>query len=186
MKQSKLFSERRSVHSFTNESVSDGQIESLLKVARWAPSAGNVQPWKFIVIRKPDKIEEIWKATAWKAPEITPQNFIKKAPVIIIVCTDTTAYMKRQSSIKSDLFSIQDAAAATQNLLLAATSIGLGGCWVGMFDEEMLRESLNIPKGVRPVSIIPIGHTNSKARPPKRKPLDEIVFYESYGKEDQS
>ncbi|MBE9479024.1 MAG: nitroreductase family protein [Chloroflexi bacterium] len=171
---------RRSVHSFTEEELSDDKINILLEAARWAPSAGNVQPWRFVVVRKPENIEKIWEATAWHAPDITPQNFIRKASVIIVVCTDTTAYKRRQSSIRSSLFCIQDAAAATQNLLLAACGLELGACWVGMFDEDRLKEALNIPAGIRPVAIIPVGHTKSKKKPPSRKPLEDIVYHETF------
>ena len=138
------------------------------------------------MVKEAANIEKIWKAMAWRAPEITPQNFIKKAPVVIVVCTDTTAYRKRQSSIKSDLFSIQDAAAATQNLLLAAFSIGLGTCWVGMFDEDILRESLDIQKGVKPAAIVPVGHTKSKRNPPPRNSLNEIVSHETFGRSNKA
>jgi nitroreductase len=171
---------RRSIHFFTNEKVVDEDLEYVLEASRWAPSAGNAQPWRFIVIRNPDNIHKVWESTTGIC-DITPQNFIKKAPVIIVVCTDTTAYKGKQSNIKSDLYCIQDSALATMNLLLAACDRGLGACWVGMFREERLRDALKIPTEIKPVAIIPIGHTKSQEKPRPRKPLEELVHYETFG-----
>ena len=111
---------------------------------------------------------------------MTPQNFIKKAPVHIIVLADTRAYKGKQSSLFKERFLLQDTSAATMNLLLAVADIGLGACWVGMFREEALRESFNIPEHLRPVAIIPVGHTKSKEKPRPRKSLSELVYHESF------
>ena len=179
---------RRSVHHFTAEDIADEDLDYVLEVSRWAPSAGNSQPWRFIIVRKPENIHKIWEsATGMQFPisskrsiPITPQNFIKKAPVIIVVCTDPTAYKGRQSSVNSSLYCIQDSAIATMNLLLAACDRGLGACWVGMFREKKLREALSIPPHIKPVAIIPLGHTKSKEKPRPRKPLKELVHYETF------
>jgi nitroreductase len=171
---------RRSIHFFTNEKVVDEDLEYVLEAARWAPSAGNSQPWRFIVIRNPDNIHKVWESTTG-IYDITPQNFIKKAPVIIIVCTDTTAYKGKQSDIKSDLYCIQDSALATMNLLLAVCDRGLGACWVGMFREEKLRDALKIPAKIKPVAIIPVGHTKSQEKSRPRRPLEELVHHETFG-----
>ena len=98
----------------------------------------------------------------------------------IVVCTDTKSYKGKQSSINADLYCIQDSAAAIMNLLLAVCDRGLGACWVGMFREEALRETFNIPPHVKPVAIIPVGHTVSKEKPRPKRPLEEIVFHETF------
>jgi nitroreductase len=180
MEFSEVFKERRSIHHFTEDEVTDEEIEYILEAARWAPSAGNAQPWRFIIVNKPENREKVWRATS-DIPNVTPQNFIKKAPLHIIVCTDTSAYKGKQARVFSDRFCIQDAAAATMNLLLAVTDIGLGACWVGMFREKALREDFNIPAHVRPVAIIPVGHTISKERPRPRKAREELLFVERWG-----
>lgn len=179
---------RRCVHSFTADEVSDEDLDYILEAARWAPSAGNSQPWRFVIVRKPENIQKVWESTTGmrfavssrKSIDITPQNFVKKAPVVIVVCTDTAAYRGRWSSIKESLFCIQDSAASTMNLLLAACDRGLGACWVGMFREDKLRDALNVPPDMRPVAIITIGHTKAKKKPPQRKPLQELVHYETF------
>ncbi len=179
---------RRSIHHFTKEEISDEDLQYILEAARWAPSAGNNQPWRFIIVRDPENIYKIWESTTGiefqisskTSVPVTPQNFIKKAPVIIVACTDPTAYKGRQANINANLYCIQDSAIATMNLLLAACDRGLGACWVGMFKEEKLREALNIPLPIKPVAIIPVGHTKSKEKPRPRKLLEELVHYETF------
>ncbi len=170
---------RRSVHYFTADEVSDGDLEYVLEAARWAPSACNVQPWRFVVVRKSENIHKVWESTVGIL-NITPQNFILKAPVLIVVCTDTKAYRGHQAIVKADLFCIQDSAVATMNLLLAVCDRGLGACWVGTFNEDKLRVTLNIPSHVKPVAIIPIGHTKSNEKPRPRKLLKDLVHHEKF------
>ena len=188
MEFSDLVKKRRSTHFFIDEPVSDEDLNYILEAARWAPSAGNSQPWQFIIARKPENIQKIWETTKGitynitknKTIQINPQTFIKKASAIIIVVTDPTVYKGKQSSVKSDLYSIQDSANATMSLLLAAANRGLGACWVGMFQEEKLRQALNIPSHMRPVAIIPVGHTKSQEKPRPRKPLEQLIHQETY------
>ncbi|MBD3204951.1 hypothetical protein GF319_01245 [Candidatus Bathyarchaeota archaeon] len=174
-----LVRKRRSIHYFTDQTVSLDSIEYVIDAARWAPSAGNAQPTRFIVVRDEEIREGIWKSTTG-IEGIMPQNFIKKAPINIVVVTDTEAYRGKQSRIRSDLFSIQDSSAAIMNLLLAAANLNMGACWVGMFREEPLRELFNLPPHIKPVAIIPFGHTKSKEKPRKRKSIKEIIYYDSF------
>ncbi|MFX1319256.1 MAG: nitroreductase family protein [Promethearchaeota archaeon] len=184
-----LVKKRRSIHYFTDEPVSNEDISHILEAARWAPSAGNNQPWRFIIVREPETIERIWETTTGiKVPisshrsiTVTPQNFIKKAPVIIVVCTDTQAYKGKQSNIFADRFCIQDSAITTMNLLLAAANRGLGACWVGMYREDALSKVIKLPPTIRPIAIIPLGHTTSQEKSRPRKQLEEFIHYERYG-----
>ena len=178
---SKLVKERRSIHHFTDEEVTDEELNYILEAARWAPSAGNAQPTRYLLVRDEEKRRKIWETTAG-IEGITPQNFLNQAPIHIVVLTDTSAYKGKQSNIFSIRFSIQDSAIATMNLLLAAADIGLGACWVGMFREEALRELFKVPAHIKPVAIIPVGHTKSKVKPRKRKTLAQIVYYETINK----
>lgn len=99
---------------------------------------------------------------------------------MIVVCADekrsSTAYGNRGKL----LYCLQDTAAATQNILLTAHSLGLGSCWVGAFDEESARKALNTPKEVRPVAIIPIGYPDETPRQRSRRPLTEIVCRDGF------
>lgn len=170
--------QRRCIRSYTQREVTDDEIKTLLQMAVRAPSGGNRQTWRFVVIRDPEAIESMYRAASYSTQH---QTFVKKAPVNIVVCVDLKPYRKLPYRDRGEtLFVLQDAAAAIQNLLLTATALELGVCWVGLFDEEMVREKLELPKNVRPVAILPVGHTKSKARPTPRRPLDEFVHYEKW------
>ena len=165
--------ERRSIRFFTNQSVSEEEVKTLIDLARHAPSAGNIQPWEFIIVKNAEIKHEL-------AIAALNQTFIEQAPVVIVVCADVSASEGGYGSRGATLYCLQDTAAAAQNILLTAYSIGLGTCWVGAFKEEDVREALGIPNGVRPVAIVPVGHgTGSPPKHPRRA-LNEIIHHEKY------
>ena len=164
---------RRSIRAFTEEEVSEEEIRKILDAARWAPSAGNIQPWIFVIVKDPERKRRLSEAAL-------NQLFIEEAPVVIVVCADQERSGRVYGRRGSDLYCIQDTAAAIQNLLLAAHALGLGACWVGAFNEDAVRHVLNIPAGVRPVAIIPIGRPAVKPRAVFKRSLNEIVRYESF------
>jgi len=166
---------RRSVRAFTNEQVSDQEVKKLIDAARWAPSAGNIQPWEFVVVRDP----EIKRGLATAALN---QTVIEKAPVVIVACANQLKSARGYGSRGVNLYCLQDTAAATQNMLLAAFALGLATCWIGAFQEEEARKVLNLPNSVRPVAIIPVGHPAEKPEAPERRPLTEIVHHETFGR----
>jgi nitroreductase len=164
---------RRSIRSFKSQDVSEEIVKNLIEAATWAPSAGNIQPWEFIIIRKP----EIKRRLAMAALD---QSFIEEAPVVIVVCANEDRSSQGYGVRGKTLYCIQDTAAATQNIHLAAYSLGLGTCWVGAFKEEEARAILKIPHGIRPVAIIPIGYPAENPAPPSRRPINKIVHYETF------
>jgi len=164
---------RRSIRAFTEEEVSEEEIRKIREAARWAPSAGNIQPWIFVIVRDPKRKRRLSEAAL-------NQLFIEEAPVVIVVCADQERSGRVYGRRGSDLYCIQDTAAAIQNLLLAAHALGLGACWVGAFNEDAVRHVLNIPDGVRPVAIIPMGRPAVKPRAVFKRSLNEIVRYESF------
>lgn len=161
---------RRSIRSFKPDNISDEYILSIIRSAVYAPSAGNCQPWHFYIIN--DK--EIKQSIAEKACR---QSFISTAPIIIVVCTETKRNEQRYGMRGKNLYSIQDTAAAIQNILLQAEDLGLGGCWCGAFDDDILSDMLNLTKDRHPVAVVPIGYPNHKASAPKRRPLDEVMTF---------
>jgi len=171
----KAINGRRSIRAFTNKPVSDEDVKIILEAARQAPSAGNLQPWEFIVIRN----AEIKRRLAQAALD---QTSIEEASVVIVVCADKARSSPRYGSRGSNLYCIQDTAAAIQNLHLAAYALGLGTCWVGAFNEAEARKLLNTPLNVRPVAIIPVGYSAEKPKPRPRRPLTEIVHHEKFGR----
>jgi nitroreductase len=170
---------RRSVRAFTQEDVSKEEIEKLIDAARRAPSAGNIQPWEFIVVRKTETKHRLSAAAL-------DQTFIEKAPVVIVVCANQTLSSRRYGARGSHLYCLQDTGAAIQNILLTACALKLATCWVGAFKEEEARKALNLPEGVRPVSIIPVGHPAEKPMARSRRPLSEIVHSETYKRRNLS
>jgi nitroreductase len=159
---------RRSVRAFErSKNVSDEQVQQLLQAAIAAPSAGNMQPWFFYVVRDLEVRQRLAQA-AWG------QGFVAEAPLAIVVCAEPERSAMRYGDRGRELYCLQDTAAATENILLTAVALGLAACWVGAFDEAAAAQALHLPPTQRPVAILPIGHpAESTARRPRR-PLSEV------------
>ncbi|MEM3664210.1 MAG: nitroreductase family protein [Candidatus Jordarchaeales archaeon] len=164
---------RRSVRSYLDEDVSDGEVRRLLEAAILAPSAGNCQPWEFVIVRDKKRKEALSNAALG-------QRFVAEAPVVIVVCANVLRTAAHYGSRGANLYVIQDTAAATQNILLAATAMGLATCWVGAFDERRVWEILELPDEVRPLAIIPVGKSRRTPAMPPRIPLERVVHYEKW------
>jgi nitroreductase len=164
---------RRSVRAFKSDDVSPEIVEKLIDAARQAPSAGNIQPWEFIVVRESEIKRSLVEAASG-------QTFIEEAPVVIVVCANENRSSQGYGVRGKTLYCLQDTAAATQNLLLFAYSMGLGTCWVGAFREEEARKALRIPSGIRPVAIIPVGYPAEAPQPRSRRAINLIVHHETF------
>lgn len=164
---------RRSIRAFKSKEVSQETVEKIVDAALRAPSAGNIQPWEFIIIRESEIKRRIAEAAL-------NQTFIEEAPVVIVVCANENRSSQGYGIRGKSLYCIQDTAAAIQNLHLVAYSLGLGTCWIGAFREEEAREILKIPHGVRPVAIVPVGYPAESPSPRSRRPITEIVHYETF------
>lgn len=161
---------RQSVRRFdASRDVPEKMIKTLLRAAVSAPSAGNCQPWRFIVVRQPE-VKEGLAVAAWG------QYFLAQAPVVIAVCAEPERSAGRYGRRGVELYCLQDTAAAAEHILLGATALGLGACWVGAFDEEQVGEVLNLDERFRPVALIPVGYALSEpASSGSRRLLDEVV-----------
>jgi nitroreductase len=165
-----LAQSRRSIRNFTQERVTDEDLERLLVAAQSAPSAGNCQPWHFYVTT--DKaIKDGLTERAYC------QGFISAAPAVIVVCADIKRSEAKYGSRGRSLYCLQDTAAAVQNILLCAAGMGLGTCWIGAFEEDKVWEFLGLAKDMRPVAIIPIGYPEQTPPPRGRRPLSEIATF---------
>jgi nitroreductase len=165
---------RRSVRKFKKEEIDERLIGLMLFCATQAPSAGNTQDWVFIVV----KDEEIKRKLAKAALD---QDFIAEAPVVIVACSDLKKISLRYEERGERLYSAQDVAAATQNLMLAAYALGLGSCWVGAFDEEEVKFILELPENIRPLVIIPVGYPDEKPEAPSRIPFENLTYLNKFG-----
>lgn len=150
--------------------MSDEQVRQILEAGRWAPSAGNVQDWQFFVIRNQSIKEALVEAALG-------QSFIAEAPVVIVVATDLNKIEESYGRRGRDTYSLQNTAAAIQNMLLMIHSMGLGACWVGAFYEQSASGALNLKEHIRPVAIVPIGYTAEKVYPVGREELDQFTHW---------
>ncbi len=160
---------RRSVRAFAKKDVPEGMVRALLEAAILAPSAGNLQSRKFLVVRKQDVRDAL-------AAAAHGQDFISEAPVALVVCADASIE-RRYGERGRELYSILDCAAAIENLMLKAHALGLGTCWVGAFEEEEVARTLNLPANLKPVSIVPIGFPNEKPRAPPRVKIEDAAKF---------
>lgn len=135
----------------SQKQVSEDQINKLLEAAKLAPSAGSIQDWHFEVIKDEEKKSKIGQAAFG-------QMFLAQAPIVIICCSNLDKAAEHYGDRGINLYSIQDVAAATENLFLAAIDLGLSACWIGAFNEDKLREILGLSKNIRPMTIMPIGY----------------------------
>ncbi len=162
---------RKSVRSFDRgRDIPSEVVKKLLEAACQAPSAGNVQPWFFIVVRDVEKKSKLVVAARG-------QGFIRDAALVIAVCADLESASRSYGIRGTGLYALQDTAAAIENLLLAAYAEGLGSCWVGAFDESIAAQSLDLPAYLRPVALVPIGYPQGKRRKPPKKPASEVTRF---------
>jgi nitroreductase len=168
MADSSLFRRRCSCRRFAPTPLSQNQIERILEAAVWAPSAGNIQPWRFIVVTSGDVRRHLARAAH--------QEFLAEAPVVIAVCAVPEESARRYGERGRSLYSLQDTAAATQNILLAAAGLGLASCWVGAFDETEAAAALEVPAAWRPVALVPLGHPGESPGARGRRPMREVVL----------
>lgn len=160
--------ERRSVRCFKSDPIPRATIGRIIDAARWAPTAGNLEPWQFYVVYSDQKKQEL-------AAAALNQKFLSAAPVVIVVCVSPEISAAKYRERGRSLYAIQESAAAVQNILLAAEGYGLGTCWVGAFEENLVIEALDLKQGIIPVAIIPVGYAAEEKRPPARRPVEEIV-----------
>ena len=164
---------RRSIRAYKKQDLPEGTVEQLLEAATQAPSAGNVQPWAFVVAASAD-MKKALSGAAYS------QRQVEEAAVVIVVCADEKLAQERYGAKGKTLYCLQDTAAATQNILLAACSLGLGSCWVGAFKEEEVRKLIRAPSGMRPVAMIPVGSPDEAPQARDRRPLSEVVHRETF------
>lgn len=157
---------RRSIRKYKNKKVCDEKIEKLLRAAMAAPSAGNEQPWEFIVVRDKNKLKGIINHHKYA-------NMLNEANVAIVVCGD----INRE---RYEGFWVQDCSAATQNILLAAESQGLGAVWLGVYPKEDrekgIRKVLSIPDNINILSVVSIGYPNEEKKPSDRYDEERIHY----------
>jgi nitroreductase len=173
-----LYRKRRSIRKYIPKKIPRNLILKCIEASRFAPSAENIQPWRFIVVDdvlllekiKGEVFTGIFSATSW----------IKTAPVIIVVLLKQNFVVHKLAPFLQKVdYSLIDIGIATEHLILQATEFGLGSCWVGWFNKEKIRKILHIPKKYKIVALISLGYPDKKYKPTKRKikKLKEIVKF---------
>lgn len=159
---------RYSCRSYKAEPIPEDKLKKVLEAARLAPSAHNSQDWKFVVV----KDEETRKGVA----EAAGQSFIAEAPVVIAAVSLDPEHVM---SSGTPAYAV-DLAIAMEHIALEAVEEGLGTCWIGAFDQEEVKEVLNIPESCKVVVLMPLGYPTDKPRAKVRKSLDEITSEDSF------
>lgn len=165
---------RRSIRKYKKKAIPWKKLAFILDAARYSPSAGNLQNWRFIVVDKQKTKNKI--ATACLG-----QKWINKAPIHIIVCSDNSTLDK---FYKNSKYPVQNCAVAIQNIMLKAFTFGIGSCWVGAFDERAIKRDLKIPNKFSVEAVITLGYPDQKLAMPKRLDLGTILSFNEFGKKD--
>lgn len=162
-----LAKKRYSVRAYKNEAVEEEKLNAILEAARFAPTAVNYQPFQIIVIKTEGREEELKR--------IYQAEWFSEAPILICVCAiPDNAWKRRDGKNYADV----DATIVMDHIILAATSMGLGTCWIGAFDVDEAKEILNLPDGVEPLVFTPIGYPADQIGEKNRKEISELVRYE--------
>jgi nitroreductase len=158
---------RRSIRKYKKQPVENEKIQKILDAARLGPSAANIQPCHLILVSDPSTLRKAYGA-----------EWFEQAPLVIVVCANEKTSWKRSDGLN---YWVVDAAIAMQNIVLTATQLGLGTCWIGAFDEGKLRKALNVPNDFKIVAMTPIGYPDEQKEPATdRKTLETILHKEKW------
>jgi nitroreductase len=172
---------RRSIRSFNPDPVSAADLKYILEAAQWAPSWANTQCWEFIIVQD----GAIRQRLAETLPEKNPaRGAFAQAPIVIAACAATgiSGFFKGSPATDKGDWLLFDLGLALQNLTLAAYEKGLGTVHVGFFDAGKAGQVLGLPGGRTVVELLPLGHPAEEGRVTPRKPIEEFVFYNGYGR----
>lgn len=164
---------RRSIRKYKDIHVEWDKMGQVLDAARHAPTSGNIQNWKIIVVLTDEQREKVANACL-------QQFWIGTAPVVLVVCAEPRKAQQFYGIRGDRLYSIQNCASVVENMLLAAHALGLGACWIGAFDEEMLKRSCAIPDYVRPQAVVTLGYPDEEPLMPPHFKLTDLVYFRGY------
>lgn len=164
-----------SVKEFEDKPVEDEKIYLILHFANYAPSIGNIQPWNFVLVYDNNLKEKLAEACLH-------QNFIKFAPLVIVVVIDLSRLYYKYGQIGESLYSLQEASHVAMMIKIGCTYLGLGCHFVRAFDEEKVKEYLGIPKNFRVFYVIPIGYPREKIVLEERIPFHHLTYINGFEK----
>ena len=159
---------RRSIRRFKPKPLPEEHLKKILEAAQQAPSAGNKQPWQFVVVRNPDIKDRLGKIAR-------NQTWISNASVIIVALA-----MDKKLPQIYEKWAERDVMIAVEHMVLSAWSLGYGTCWIGAFTEEDIKDLLDIPQEMTVINLLPIGVPDENPEKKSRKPFEEIFHEERY------
>jgi nitroreductase len=162
-------SQRRSIRNYKTTAVEDEKLEKILEAARIAPSAANRQEWKFIVVKDQETRDKLVEAA-------NGQKFVGQAPATIVGCSTESERLMPCGQLAYTV----DLSIAVSFMILEATELGLGTCWLGAYDEEAVKKVLDIPDEIRVPAMFTLGYADENPDPRPRKELNEILCFEKY------
>lgn len=165
---------RRSIRKYLDAPVPLDLVYKVVTAGKNAPSCGNLQNWKFVVVTQEEKRKALAEASL-------QQYWMSSAPIHIVVCVVPQKAIRLYGIRGDRLYSIQNGAAASQNMLLAATSLGLGSCWVSAFDENMVKRAIGMGDQARPQAIITLGYPAESPPEPMHYTIENVTFFENWG-----
>lgn len=163
---------RRSIKTYKKRKIPDEVLYTIIESARWAPSAGNLQPWRIIVVESKDQKSLL-------ADAADEQDFIATAPIVLVICSDFSAFEKEYGDL-AEKFCTQSTAAAIENILVTANSLGVGSTWVGSFAEAKIRKELKIPDSIVIEAIIPLGYADERPARKSTTEMSDFTYFEKY------
>lgn len=159
---------RHSIRAFKSQKIKEEDLKRIYETINSAPSAGNLQAYEVFVVEDKEILKRLVDASYG-------QDFIAEAPIVLIFCANPDLNIWKYGSRGSNLYSIQDATIACSYAQLAVTALGLGSVWIGAFDEEKVKQILNLSPNLRPVAILPVGYPDETPQPTPRRSLDNLI-----------
>lgn len=163
-----IIKSRRSIRNYKKEKIKDEDILKILEAGRWAPSASNNQPWRFIVVKDQELIKKIGDA----CKILTINSFVETSPLIVIIYTE-----------KKHRWVDLDCGMCAQNMMLEAHSLGIGSCFIGAFRENKIKKIVNLPSEFNIVGLITFGYKEMEKGFSERLNLEDLIMYDYYRKE---
>ncbi|HEX9915802.1 MAG TPA: nitroreductase family protein [Candidatus Bathyarchaeia archaeon] len=161
---------RRSVRKYKPQPIPEDHLKQMMTAAQLAPSAGNKQPWRFVVVKDPEtkkKLSVIARNQTW----------ISDAGVVVAALA-----MDKKNPEVYERWAERDVMTAVEHIVLSAWELGYGACWIGAFNEDQVKELLKVPKEMTVIVLLPIGVPDQKPEPRGRKNLEELFHLDQYGK----
>lgn len=182
MEFSEVVNKRKSVRSYTSEDVPDDLIIRILEDGHSAPTAGNVRPWEFVVVRDAANRRQIVESTypGNREDSVKTQSWIMEAPVIIVVVCSRKMMRDKYGSKGVQKYIYLDCSACIENMLLSAVSMGLASCYISGFREAELGRRLDLPPDYEVIGLMPVGYEKGAAVGRYREPLENVIHFEKF------